>query len=242
MPNKKIGEILVEAGLINKEQLDISLEEAKRNSGVRLGSIIVKNGFASELDIAQTLAFQLELPFLDLSNDHIDREATKLISEKIASKHICIPISREGKVLRLAISDPLNFYAVDDVRFSTGYSVQLCVSTFSDIVNAINKHYHLSEPLEAFVLDAERDQLVKDKYVELLHEAEFENDLTDQVKKSAAPPIVKLVDSIIIHAVTNRANDIHLEPQEKNLVLRIRVDGIMRETMHFPSKKALRGS
>lgn len=234
MASKKFGEILVESGLITHEQLAIALDESKRTKGMKLGAILVKNGFACELDIAQTLAFQLNLPFINLASMSIERDVTRLVSEKIASKYLCMPFEREGKTIKLAMFNPLNLHAVEDVRFSSGYTTQIYVATHADIVNAINRHYHLSEPLESFMLDIEKEGLVKDKYVELIHEVDLENDINEQVKKSSAPPIIKLVDSIIIHAVANRANDIHLEPQELNLTLRIRVDGIMRETMHFP--------
>lgn len=234
MASKKFGEILVEAGLITEDQLAIALDEGRRTQGVRLGAILVKNGFATDLDIAQTLAFQLNLPFVNLASMTIERDTALLISENIASKHLCVPFGRDGRTLKLAMSDPINLHAVEDVRFSSGYSVNIYVATHADIVNAINRYYHLSEPLENFMIDVENEGLAKDKYVELIHEADLENDISEQVKKSSAPPIIKLVDSIVIHAVANRANDIHLEPQDLNLTLRIRVDGIMRETMHFP--------
>ena len=229
MAVKKIGELLVESGLISGEQLEEALKESWAGTGLRLGAIIVKRGFASEVDIAQTLSFQLNIPFVDISSATVDPEAIKLVSEKLAKKYILVPLYQDRKVLRVAMTDPLNLSAIDDVRFSTGLDVQPCVASLSDVTGAISRYYHLNEPIEDLIGD-----LKKDKLVEVIHEPDASRDISDQVKKSSAPPIIKMVDSIIIHGAGNRASDIHIEPHEKGVRLRIRVDGLMRETMQLP--------
>lgn len=231
MTVKKIGELLVEAGLISDAQLEEVLEEGKKSSGTRIGSILVKKGYATEIDIAQTLSFQLNIPFVDISAATIDPEAIKLINEKLAKKYLLIPLYFEGKILVVAMADPLNLNAIGDVGFSAGLKIQPCVATPSDIANAIRIHYHLSQPIEDLIVDL---KLKSDKYVEVLHEGDSERDIAEQVKKSSAPPIIKIVDSIIVHAAESRASDIHLEPQEKWVKVRIRVDGLMREAMQLP--------
>lgn len=228
MAIKKIGELLVEAGLITEHQLKEALGKASESKGLRLGSILVKKGYASEMDIAQTLAFQLNIHFHDLSTATVDPEAVYQINERLAKKHLLIPLFQEGKTLHIAMADPLNLNAIDDVRFSTGLDVQPCVATLSEVTAAINRYYHLTEPIEALIDDFQKNELI-----EIVHDKE-DTDLAEQVKKSAAPPIIKMVDSIIIHAVNNRASDIHIEPQERLVKLRVRVDGIMRETMQLP--------
>src|SRR3989304_6444701 len=109
MATKKLGELLVEAGLITNEQLDATLEEGKKQKGKRLGTLLVEKGFTTELDIAQTLAYQLNIPYMDLPTAVIDPEAIKLVPEKLASQHLLVPISLEKRnVIKLAMSDPLN--------------------------------------------------------------------------------------------------------------------------------------
>ncbi len=229
MAVKKLGELLVESGLILQEELDQALEEAAKNKGVRLGVILVKKGFASEIDIAQTLSFQLSIPFVDMATEAVDPEALKLVSEKLARQYLLLPLYIDGKVLKCAMADPLNLLALDDLRFSTGLQVQPCAATLTDVAAAISRYYHLNEPIDDLMVD-----LKKDKLVEIIHEVDFDRDIGEQVKKSSAPPIIKMVDSIIIHGVDNRASDLHIEPQEKSVKFRIRVDGLMRETMQFP--------
>jgi len=231
MAVKKLGELLVESGLITEAQLAEVLEESKKSSGTRIGTILVKKGYATEIDISQTLSFQLNIPFMDISSAIIDPEAIKLVSEKLAKKYLVIPLYFEGKVLVVAMADPLNLNAIDDVSFSTGLQVRPCVATASDIAEAIRIHYHLSQPIEDLIVDL---KIKSDSLVEVLHEIDSERDLTEQVKKSSAPPIIKIVDSIIVCGAESRASDIHLEPQEKWVKVRIRVDGIMKETMQLP--------
>ncbi|MBI2413925.1 MAG: Flp pilus assembly complex ATPase component TadA [Deltaproteobacteria bacterium] len=229
MAVKKIGELLVESGLISSEQLEEALKESQAGKGLRVGAVIVKKGFASEVDIAQTLSFQLNISFVDISSATVDPEAIKLVSERLAKKYLLVPLYLERKVLKVAMADPLNLNAIDDVRFSTGMEVRPCVATLSDVTGAISRYYHLNEPIEELIGD-----LKKDKLVEVIHEPDANRDISEQVRKSAAPPIIKMVDSIIIHGADNRASDIHIEPQERGVKLRIRVDGLMRETMQLP--------
>lgn len=231
MAAKKIGELLVDSGLITQEQLEEALEFGRhaKNKGRRLGGILVKKGYATEIDIAQTLSFQLNIPFVDMSSATVDPEALALINERLAKRHLILPLFQESKVLTVAMSDPLNLDAIDDLRFSTGLDIKPCVATLTDITASINRNYHINEPIEDLMVDMKRDKLV-----EIVREPDSNRDIADQVKKSAAPPIIKMVDSIIIHGADNRASDIHIEPQEKGVKLRIRVDGIMRETMQLP--------
>lgn len=229
MAVKKIGELLVESGLITEAQLHESLQALKEGKGQRLGAVIVHKGYADEIDIAQTLAFQLGIPFVDISKTQVDPEAVALVPERLAKKYMAMPLVCEHRVLKVAMADPLNLHAIDDIRFSTEMEVQPSVATLSDVDAAINTHYHLNEPIENLLGDLNRD-----RFVELVREPESDRDIIENTRKSSAPPIIKMVDSILIHGFENRASDIHIEPQELSLKLRIRVDGIMRETMKLP--------
>ncbi|HBG47697.1 MAG TPA: type II secretion system protein GspE [Deltaproteobacteria bacterium] len=226
MAVKKLGEILVESGLISTEQLDEALKEGK-GKGQRLGTILVKKGYATEMDIAQTLSFQLNIPFVDIEST-IDLESIKLVTESICKKYVLMPLYRDGKVLHVAMADPLNLNAIDDLRFSTGLDIRPFVATLADVSTAISRYHHMNEPMEDLVQSFKRDQ-----YVEVVHETDYE-DLSTYIQKSATPPIIKMVDSIIIQALEKRASDIHFEPQETFVKLRFRIDGIMREMLQLP--------
>ncbi|WKZ33393.1 MAG: ATPase, T2SS/T4P/T4SS family [Thermodesulfobacteriota bacterium] len=230
MAVKKIGELLVESGLITEEQLEEALAAGKENKGTRTGALLVKLGYATEIDIAQTLSYQVGIPFMDMASTTVDPESLKLVSEKLARKYLLVPLYHDKKILRIAMADPLNLNAIDDLRFSTGMEIQPFIATLSDVNSAISRYYHLNEPM----MDEILGDFKKDRYVEVFHESESNRDLSEQVKKSAAPPIIKMVDSILIHGFDNRASDIHIEPQEKGVKLRIRVDGLMRETKQLP--------
>ena len=166
MAVKKLGELLVEAGLITQEQLDATLSDEKKEKGKRLGALLVAKGFATELDIAETIAYQLDIPYIDLHTAVIEPEAIKLVPEGLAKKHIIIPLCTEKRnVLRIAMADPLNMEALDDIRFSTNYQCLPMVATTTDILTAINTHYHLSLPIEDIVGD-----MAKEKFLEIVHD------------------------------------------------------------------------
>lgn len=229
MAGKKLGELLVESGLITDEQLNTALAMGRNEKGVRLGSILIKLGYASERDIAQTLAFQLSIPFVEISATAVDPEAIKLVSEKFAQKHVLIPLFRDKKVLKVAMADPLNLAAIDEIRFLTKLEFEPCIATASEVASTINFYYHAAAPLEELLNAFPVNQLV-----EVIREPQADADIPEQLKKSAAPPIIKMVDSIISYAVEGRASDIHLEPQETGVDLRFRVDGLMKDAMRLP--------
>lgn len=229
MATKKLGELLIDVGLITKEQLDIVLGE-KKHKGKRLGNLLVEKNFVTELNIAQALAFQLNIPFIDLTTAVIDPEAIKLVPENLARKHDIIPLSIEKQnIIKIAMSDPLNMEAIDDIRFFTNHQCLPMVATSTDILKAIKTHYHLSPPIEDIV-----GNMVNAKHIEIVTDQENVRDTQELLKTSEAPPIIKMVDSIIIHGIESRASDIHVEPQERIVKLRERVDGIMRDVMQLP--------
>ena len=230
MATKKLGELLVEAGLITQEQLDATLSDEKKEKGKRLGTLLVEKGFATELDIAETIAYQLNIPFLDIHTAVIEPEAIKLVPEKLARKHIIIPLYIEKKnVIKIAMADPLNMEALDDIRFATNYQSSPMVATATDIVKAIKTHYHISVPLEDIV-----GNMVKEKFIEIIPDSEAGKDMEELLKKSETPPIIRMVDSVIIHGIESRASDIHIEPHDRTVKLRERIDGLMRDVMQLP--------
>ncbi len=228
--SKKLGEILIESGLITEEQLARSIEEQKKRHK-RLGETLIELGFATEEDIARTLSVQLGIPYVDLSTAVVEPEAIEKVPEKIAKKHMAIPVSIDNKVLTVVMADPLNFEAIKDIEFVSGMNVRPAVSTQTQIQNAIQRYYHLSEPLQE-VLEKMSHGFVElvPETVEMVQDIELE----EAIRKGKSPPIIRMVNNIIYHAIKNRASDIHIEPREKSVVIRERVDGLLREVLQLP--------
>jgi type IV pilus assembly protein PilB len=230
MAKKRLGELLVEAGLLSEQDLTIALSEQRSKRG-KLGEMIVSLGLASELEIAQTLSSQLGITFLDLQNTPVEPQAVELIGEKVARKHLIVPISIEHKELHIAMADPLSFEAFEDVRFASGYTIRPFLATRTDILWAIDQHYHLGSSLTNIVKDIADERMVE--VVGDQPEGET-RDVEDLRKKSEAAPVIRMVNLIIAEAAEHGASDIHIEPTKTALQIRNRVDGLLHKTMDLP--------
>ncbi len=216
---KQLGQILLEEGLLTQEQLDHALEQ-HRNTPKSLGRVLIDLGYIRERDLVKALAQQVGLEFVDLAEYPIEATATTLLPEPLARRYRALPIAdRDGKLL-VAMSDPANVYALDDIRTVTGREVQPVVATAQDVEQAINKYSQLGDQVEALASEA-AEQLEEGA------DADVEAALEDA-------PIVKLVNAIMTQAVTDRASDVHIEPTEKDVRIRFRVDGVLHEVMHSP--------
>ena len=232
---KKLGELLVDAGLISADQLAKALANQKVNKK-RIGEIIVDLKMASEMDIVQTLSFELGVDSLDLSTAVVDPMAIQLIPEKLARKYNLLPISVDGKVLTVAMLDPLDFEALDDIRFATGYKVKPVATTRTELIHAIDIHYSASDSIaEILVKDLSKEK----SEVEVVVEKEG-SDAATLRKESETPPVIRMVNLMISDAVKSRASDLHMEPQERRLLIRNRVDGLLNNVMELP--KWIQGS
>ncbi|NOS35902.1 MAG: type II secretion system protein GspE [Deltaproteobacteria bacterium] len=229
MKTKKLGEILVDAGLITDKQLNAVLKHASREKGKRFGTILVEQGLAKEEDIAQTLAYQLNLPYVDALDSIIAPEAVKLVPEKLALEYNIMPLYMDKSKFVIAMSDPLNLYALNDLRFASNFEVCPVISTEAEITVAIKKHYNLSLPLDRLMKDVERE-----KAVMVVRAVETSGDVSDLIKQSKTPPVIKMVDSIIINSVERKASDIHIEPHKRIVKLRMRIDGLMTDITQIP--------
>jgi type IV pilus assembly protein PilB len=226
---KKLGEILVECGLITAEQIGKALRTQKANRK-RLGEIIVESGFCTENAIATTLADQLGLRLLDLKVTPIEQEAIQLVPEKIARKHLIVPVSVEKGSFHLAMADPLSLEAIDDCRFISNLNVLPWIATKADIVWAINHHYHLGESLDSIVKD-----IVPAEVVQVVHEGSpSQSEIEDLKRKGEAAPIVRIVDYLLSQATGMGASDIHVEPEPDKLLVRYRIDGMLRKGVELP--------
>ena len=219
---KQLGEILVEQGLVTPEQLDSALEEHTR-VGKLLGRVLIDMGFIKENDLVRALAQQVGLEFVDLTEYRIEPWAPTLLPENVARRYRALPIGeRDGKLL-VAMSDPANVYALDDIRIITGREIHALVATASDIEQALRKHSGLDQQVEGLAAEAAQD-------------TDDLGGLEDGEAAAAEAPIVKLVTAIMSQAVGDRASDIHIEPTEKDVRVRFRVDGVLHEVMHSPKK------
>jgi type IV pilus assembly protein PilB len=217
---KQLGQILQEQGLLTQEQLERALEE-HRNTPKSLGRVLIDLGYIRERDLVRALAEQVGLEFVDLTEYRIDPAITALLPEGLSRRHRAIPIGeRDGKLL-VAMSDPANVYALDDIRTMTGRDVQPLVATANDVEQAIQKYLGMGDQVEALASEA------AEAYEE-------EGDLGEVEAAVEDAPIVRLVTAIMNQAVADRASDVHIEPTERDVRVRYRVDGVLHEVMHSP--------
>ncbi len=213
---KRFGDILVESGTVSQAQLADALDEQKR-SKKRLGEILVSKGVLDEDAIADVLSNQLRLERVRLKNTVISPEVVRIIPESVARRYNVVPISVHGDTLKVAFSDPLDVKAQDELSFLTGYRIEPVVATPSEISRTIENLYSIKEEARKLV------ESIAASRKEAVPEAEVEENA----------PVVKLVNYIVTRAVEERASDIHFEPQENGLIIRYRVDGLLRYVEHF---------
>lgn len=225
----RLGELLVSKGLITAKQLEDALQEQKI-SGNKLGSSLVKLGLISEKNLVSFLSRHYGVPAIDLSEAQIDPEVIKMIPPDVVFKYQVIPIKRIGSTLRVAMNDPSNILAIDDIKFLTSCHVEVFVSTESAIKAAIDKFYDSSESLADIM-----DSMDGAEKMELLEESD-EVDIRELQQASEDAPVIKLVNLILNEAIKRKASDIHLEPYEKVFRVRFRTDGVLQEFMKPPMK------
>jgi len=231
MPSK-LGEMLVQAKIITPEQLKEALEIQRREGG-RLGQHLMKLGYVTEEQITQILSRQYGVPSVNLSKLEIDPEITNLVPVGVCQKYMVMPIRRVGATLTIAMVDPTNVFALDDIKFMTGLNVEPVVATEEGIKKAIEKYYGASwdEKLKTVLGDMEGTA----EEIEVKAEEE-EIDIAELEKSSEDAPVVRLVNLILSEAVQRGASDIHIEPYEKDYRIRFRIDGVLYEVMSPPLK------
>ncbi len=223
----RLGELLVRENLISIQQLRKAQEEQQKN-GTRIGSALIKTGAIEESKLTDFLSRQYGVPAINLKDFDIDPEIIKLVPKDVAEKHLVIPVNRAGPSLIVAMSDPSNIYAVDDLKFLTGYNIEPVVASEVSVREAIERYYaEKTQSLEEIVGEV-NDEL------EITHE-EVE-DLEDVAKQADEAPVVKLVNLILLDAIKKHASDIHVEPYEKDFRVRFRIDGVLYEVMRPPKQ------
>ena len=216
---KQLGDVLLDGGHVTAAELASALEEQRRH-GRSLGRVLVDRGALTETQLVAAQAAQIGLRFVDLSDVAVDVSAVVRVSEAVCRRHSVLPIGHEDGRLVLAMADPANVFAVDDVRLMTGLEVRAVVATRADVLAAIDR-YHRG--------DAQMDELNLAMAV-----PEQRTDPADAPAVVEDAPIVKFVNLLISQAISDRASDIHIEPTEKDLRVRFRIDGVLHEVMRSP--------
>lgn len=222
----RLGDALLQDGLVNEEQLQKALEIQKQ-SGKRLGAVLVEMGVVTENDIVTVLGKQLGIPYINLSNYLIDPATVRIIPENIARRHQLIPINKVGNKLTVAMVDPLNILAIDDIQFMTGLVVKPVVATSTDINEALNN---------AYGNEGKMDELMED-LGDIGKDSNEGGDLgnLEELDENDAP-IIRLVNLVISNAVSDGVSDIHIEPFDKDIRIRYRLDGDLRVNMEPPKR------
>lgn len=214
MKNIPIGEVLKEYGYINDEQLQIALVRQKKDRSKRLGEHLIDLGFVSEERMLEALSDKLSLPFINLQTFSIDIKAVKRIPKNLAEKYNLIAVTQENGQLTIVTSDPLNFYGIEDVRLVTGMNIKVLVALKADVQNSIQYYYQ-----EIVTQDIAKEVSVNTK--PLLDDISLFESSDDDT------PVVKLLNSLLSRGFNNNASDIHIEPFEEKIVIRMRVDGMI---------------
>ncbi len=230
--SQRLGDLLVREKVITAEQLEKALKE-QGTSGTRLGAALVKLGFLSDDDVTNFLSRQYGVPAINLNYFEIDPSVVKLIPYDTAKRYQILPLSRVGASLTIAMVDPTNVFAMDDIKFMTGFNIEPVVASESAILEGIEKAYNTSpvEDLESVMASMGEEGAD----VELQAE-DIDTDVADLERAAEEAPIVKLVNMILTEAVKKGASDIHMEPYEKEYRVRFRVDGVLQTVMNPPMK------
>ncbi len=230
MQVNRLGEILVKNNLINRDQLGKALEEQKLSGNqLRIGSILISQKLLTEEQLTSFLSQQYGVPCVNLADYEIDPTVIKIIPSDVAQKYQLLPVNRAGATLIIAVSDPSNLFAIEDIKFMTGYNIEIVVASDRDIKASIDKYYDQSASLADVMsdLDVEDMEIVGD---------EEQVDLGSLERATEDAPVVKMVNAILQDAIRKKASDIHVEPYEKLFRVRFRIDGVLYEVMRPPLK------
>ena len=225
---ERLGELLVREKLITPLQLQKAVEE-QRNAGGRLGYQLTRMGFIEENELTAFLSKQYGIPSINLYEFDIEPEIIKLIPKEVATKHQVVPVNRSGNTLIIAMADPSNIFAIDDIKFLTGYNIEVVVASEAAIVEAIERYYTQNVSFEDVMMDFDDEEID-------IAETEEDVDLMDLEKTAGEAPVIKLVNLILLDAIKKGASDIHIEPYEKAMRVRYRIDGMLYEVMKPPMK------
>ncbi len=232
--SQRLGDLLVKEKVITPEQLE-QATKLQKDTHTRLASALVKLGFLSDEDVTNFLSRQYGVPAINLSYFEIDPAVVKLIPYETAKRYQILPLSRVGASLTIAMVDPTNVFAMDDIKFMTGFNIEPVVASESSIIEGIDKAYGTSKEEELEQVMQSMNDLGEGTDIEVQAEAQ-ELELKELEKAADEAPIVKLVNLVLTDAVKRGASDIHMEPYEKEFRVRFRIDGVLQLIMNPPLK------
>lgn len=212
---KRLGDLLVESGLLKEEQLEETLRLKKQSQ--KLGDALLERGYITQQQLIEVLEFQLGIPHISLHRYPVDTTLMSIVPKEFARRNILIPLKKNGDQLLVAMADPMDYFAVDDLRMSTGFQIEQVIASKEEILQAINKHYSMGESM--------KDILKED----------FEGDITGTgATGEDDAPAIRLVNQILLTGMQQKASDIHIDPQEKKILVRYRVDGVLSTEKALP--------
>jgi type IV pilus assembly protein PilB len=233
----KLGEILVNQGVISEDMLAQALEEQKTD-GEKLGTTLIRMGFVSDSELLQALSKHFGVRAVDLKAKEPSDSVLKLLPGDIAAKYLVVPISRFGRKLTLAMLNPHDMTAIEDIKFATGFEIEPVVAHLDDIVQIIENHYHIQRIFSDVMYEIEMAEATGDgqstQQVEVKERKE--EDLSNVVDDGDSGPALKLSSKIITDAVVMNVSDVHIEPYENDMRVRYRIDGMLHEIMKPPKK------
>ncbi len=227
----RLGELLVRENLISVQQLQKAQDE-HRKTGERLGALLVQQGAIAEGDLTSFLSKQYGVPAISLNDFDVEPEILKLIPRAVAEKHLIIPVNRAGASLIVAMTDPSNIFAIDELKFHTGFNVEPVVASEQAIREAITRHYGAQQGPSY----EELMQGFDDSDLAVVEADPGDGDVLDLERSAEAAPVVKLVNRILLDAINKGASDIHVEPYEREFRVRFRIDGVLYEVMKPPPR------
>lgn len=228
----RLGELLVKEQLITPLQLKKAID-AQRGSGGRLGYELTRLGYIEEDELTAFLSSQYGVPSINLAEFEIDPDVLKIIPKEVVTRHQVVPVNKTGNVLIVAMADPSNIYAIDDIKFITKFQIEVVVSSEQALAETIEKYYTSEVSFDEVMMNFVDED---DEDFDLSEEIEEDLNILDLEKSAGEAPVVKLVNLILLDAIRKNASDIHIEPYEKQLRIRYRVDGVLYEVMKPPIK------
>jgi type IV pilus assembly protein PilB len=211
---KRLGDLLVESGLITETQLESALSE--KTADQKLGDALLQIGYITEQQLIEVLEFQLGIPHVSLYRYPVDTKILTLIPKELAKKNLIIPLKKEENRLFVAMADPMDYYTIEDLRLSTGFQIESAIASKDDIIRAINKYYDMDDSFEEMIQADTQESAIE------------QNDTDDD------SPIVRLVNQLFSHAMAEKASDIHIDPHETKVMIRLRVDGMLHIERQLP--------
>ncbi|MBU1083728.1 MAG: GspE/PulE family protein, partial [Candidatus Omnitrophica bacterium] len=230
---EKILKELLDNGLVERDRIEGMLKNLQEETDGDIINMFTESGMISDQELLTVVSRVMGVPFIDVSRMSMDPDIVGSIPEKLLRRHLVVPLSKIGNDITLVVANPADVLAIDDIKTISGCNVKLVLSTRKDIQEALNNFYRSEEDNLTEMIDEEEER--GDSDVEFLSRGD-DADMNEIAKESKAAPIIKMVDLIISEALKKRASDIHIEPQEKNLRIRYRVDGQLQDVFDLPKK------